>query len=62
MHKHIVPSFLSSSFDECAELFDNHMLKHYPVIKPMELLTNLSIPDVEPPLKLNTHKAAEDNA
>ncbi len=38
------------------------MIKQYPIIKPMELLTNHPVPDVEPPLKYYTHIAVEDNA
>ncbi len=38
------------------------MIKHYPIIKPSDLLSNISATDVEPPLKLYTLKAAEDNA
>ncbi len=38
------------------------MIKIYPIIKPTELLSNLIVLGVEPPLKLYTHKAEEDNA
>ncbi len=38
------------------------MIKWYPIIKPMELLTNLPVMNVDPPLKYYTRYAAEDNA
>ncbi len=38
------------------------MIMHYPIIKSLDLLSNLPAPDVEPPLKFYTHEAAEDNA
>ncbi len=38
------------------------MMKHFLIIRPTELLANLSVPEVEPPLKLHTHKAVENNA
>ncbi len=38
------------------------MIKHYQIIKLLDLLSNLPAPDVEPPLKYYTCKAAEDNA
>ncbi len=53
---------MTGSSYNCVELFDDHMIKQYPIIKPVELLTNLPVPDVEPPLKYYTSKAAEDNA
>ncbi len=64
MHKHVVPPSQSGSSIECAELFDNHIIKHYPIIKPTECLANLSILDVGcgTPFKTYTCKAAEDNA
>ncbi len=50
------------SSDNCAETFDDQMIKQYPIIEPMGLLSNRSVPNLEPLLKYYTHKAAEDNA
>ncbi len=49
------------SSDNCAETFDDQMIKQYPIIKPTGLLSNLSVPNLEPFLKYYTHKATEDN-
>ncbi len=38
------------------------MIKRYPIVKLSDLLSNLPVPDVEPPLAYYTRKAAEDNA
>ncbi len=62
MHKHVIPPAGSGSFLNHAQLFDDQMIKLYPIIKPTELLSNLIVPGVEPPLKLYTRKAVEDNA
>ncbi len=43
-------------------MFNSQMMKHFLIIRPTELLANLSVPEVEPPLKLHTHKAVENNA
>ncbi len=45
-----------------AELFNNQMIKDYPVIKPTELLGNIAPPYGDLPLNMYTHKDAEDNA
>ncbi len=45
-----------------AKSFDNQMIKHYLIIKSLDLLSNLPAPDVEPPLKFYTCEAAEDSA
>ncbi len=37
------------------------MIKQNLIIKPTELLTNLPVPDVDPPLKYYTRNAVEDN-
>ena len=61
MRERITPPPVPSTNDH-AQSFDNQMIKHYPIIKLSDLLLNLPIPDVEPPLAYYTHKAAEDNA
>ncbi len=60
--KHVIPPTPSSSSVEHVELFDNQMIKHFPIIKQTELLANLSILDMEPPLKLYAYQVAEDIA
>ncbi len=62
MHVHAQPPAMRGSTDNCAESFDEQMIKQYLIIKPTELLTNLPVLDVEPPLKCYTCKAVEDNA
>ena len=62
MREHVIPPSGSGSFLDRAESFDEQMIKLYPIIKPTELLSNLIVPGVEPPLKLYTREAAEDNA
>ncbi len=42
-----------------AEPFDAQMLKHYPIIKPTELMANI-VPQGAP-LDMYTHKAVENN-
>ncbi len=61
MHEHTQPPARTGLSDGCAELFDDQMIKQYPIIKPAELLSNLPVPDLNPPLKHYTCKAAEDN-
>ncbi len=62
MREHMIPPPGSGSFLDHAQPFNNQMIKLYPIIKPTELLLNLIVPGVEPPLKLYTCKAVEDNA
>ncbi len=62
MREHIVPPPGSGSFLDHAQSFDDQMIKLYPIIKSPELLSNLDVPSIEPPLKFYTRKAAEDNA
>ncbi len=45
-----------------AQLFDDQMIKLYPIIKSPDLLLNMTVLGLEPPLKLYTSEAAEDNA
>ncbi len=61
MRKHIV-SPPAPSISDRAESFDNQMIKHYPIVKLLDLLLNLPVPGMEPPLAYYTHEAAEDNA
>ncbi len=62
MREHVVPPPGSGLFLDHAQSFDDQMIKLYPIIKSTELLSNLIVPGVEPPLKLYTHEAVEDNA
>ncbi len=62
MRKHIFPLPFLGKSNFCAKSFDSQMIKHYPIIKLSDLLSNLPTPDVEPPLKFYTCEAAEDNA
>ncbi len=62
MRKRIVPQPAPGTSNDCAESFDDQMIKRYPIIKSLDLLLNLPAPDMEPPLKYYTRKAAEDNA
>ena len=62
MREHVIPPQGSGSFLDHSQSFDDQMIKLYPIIKPTELLSNMIVPGVEPPLKLYTREAAEDNA
>ncbi len=62
MRGHVIPSPAPSTLNDHAESFDDQMIKRYPIIKSSDLLLNLATPDMEPPLKYYTRKAAEDNA
>ncbi len=62
MRKQVIPPPTSGPSNECAKLFDNQMIKKYPISKPLDLLSNIFAPDVEPPLNIFTHKVVEDNA
>ncbi len=62
MREHVIPPQGSKSFLHHSQLFDDQMIKLYLIIKPTELLSNLIVPGVEPPLRLYTREAAEDNA
>ncbi len=62
MHKHIILSPVLGTTNFRAKSFDNQMIKCYPIIKSLDLLSNLPAPDVEPPLKFHAHKTAEDSA
>lgn len=62
MQEYVIPLYVQGTFDEHAESLNNPMIKCYLIIKPLDLMTNITAPDVEPPLKLYTCKAAEDNA
>ncbi len=60
MREHIVPPPAPSISDR-AESFDDQMIKRYPIVKLSDLLSNLPVPDMEPPLAYYTCEAAEDN-
>ncbi len=62
MCKHIVLSPVLGTSNFFAKSFDNQMIKHYLIIKSLDLLLDLPAPDVEPPLKFSTYKAVENNA
>ncbi len=61
MRKNIFPPPAPSISDR-VESFNNQMIKRYPIVKSSDLLLNLPVSDMEPPLAYYTRKAAEDNA
>ncbi len=62
MRNALVPLPVSNCSDECTESFDNQVIQQYLILKLTEFLSYLLMPEAEPPLRLYTHEAAEDNA
>ncbi len=62
MREHISPPSTLGPSNDHAKSFNDQMINCYLIIKTLDLLLNMSAPDVEPPLKLYTCKAMEDNA
>ncbi len=49
MQEHVVTPSTTGPFTDRAKSFDDQMIKRYPIIKQLGLLSNLSPPDMEPP-------------
>ncbi len=51
MHKHVVSPTTPAPSNDHAESFNDQMIKQYPIVKTLDLLSNMPTLDMEPSLK-----------